>query len=148
MKLQVSAIKEGTVIDHIPIKNVFKVIDILNLKEHEGIVSVVTNLTSKKLGKKGMVKIGGKSLTETEVSKISIIAPKATINIIKDYKVKKKVNVKIPEKFVDVIKCSNPKCITNAEKVGTKFNIEKEHPLKARCHYCERSIESPDIELL
>ena len=117
MKLQVSAIKEGTVIDHIPIKNVFKVIDILNLKEHEEVVSVAANLPSKKLGKKGMVKIGGKSLSDSEVSKISVIAPRATINIIKDYKVKKKMNVKLPEEFVDVIKCSNPKCITNSESV-------------------------------
>ena len=148
MKLQVSAIKEGTVIDHIPIKNVFKVIDILNLKEHEEVVSVAANLPSKKLGKKGMVKIGGKSLSDSEVSKISVIAPRATINIIKDYKVKKKMKVKLPEEFVDVIKCSNPKCITNAESVGTKFSIEKENPLKVRCLYCERSVESPDIEVL
>lgn len=148
MKLKVNAIREGTVIDHIPAENVFKVVDILGLKSHDNIVSVATNLPSKKLRKKGIVKVGGKSLTEAEVNKIAVVAPKATINIIKDYKVKKKESVKTPEEFIDVIKCSNPKCITNTEKVKTKFSVERKDPLKARCHYCERTFESADIELL
>jgi aspartate carbamoyltransferase regulatory subunit len=97
--------------------------------------------------KKGIVKVGGKFLTEAEVDKISIIAPRATINIIKDFKVKKKEKVKTPEEFIDVIKCSNPKCVTNTEKVKTKFSVEKKDPLKVRCLYCERSFDS-DIELL
>ena len=148
MKLKVSAIREGTVIDHIPAENVFKVVDILDLKKHDNIVSVATNLQSKTAGKKGIVKVGGKSLTEAEVNKISIIAPNATINIIKDYKVKKKETVKTPEEFNNVVKCSNPKCVTNAEKVKTRFTVENKEPLKVRCHYCERTAESPDIELL
>lgn len=148
MKEKISTIREGTVIDHIPPENVFKVVDILNLKKHDNVVSVATNLTSKKMGRKGIVKVGGKSLTEDEVSKILIVAPNATISIIKDYKVKKKEQVKVPDEFVGVIKCSNPDCITNSDKVETIFNVEGKNPLKARCHYCERSIESPDIELL
>lgn len=149
MKLKVSAIKEGTVIDHIPAEGVFKVVDILDLKNHDNIVSVAANLQSKTAsGKKGIVKVGGKSLTEAEVNMISVIAPNATINIIKDFKVKKKEKVKLPEEFIGVIKCSNPRCITNVERVTTKFSIEKQNPLKVRCHYCERSVESPDIEVL
>ncbi|MBW2980433.1 aspartate carbamoyltransferase regulatory subunit [Candidatus Woesearchaeota archaeon] len=147
-ELKVSAIREGTVIDHIPAENAFKVVDILDLEGHDNIVSLVTNLPSKKLGKKGIVKVGGKSLTEAEVNKISIVAPNATINIIKDYKVKKKETVKIPEEFNTVVKCSNPKCITNAEKVKTRFTVESKEPLKVRCHYCERTMKSPNIELL
>lgn len=148
MKLKVSAIREGTVIDHIPAENVFKVVDILDLENHDSIVSVATNLQSKTAGKKGIVKVGGKSLTEAEVNKISIVAPKATINIIKDYKVKKKEKVKLPEEFVGVLKCSNPKCITNAETVKTKFTVESKEPLKVRCYHCERTMKSPNIELL
>ncbi len=147
-ELKVSAIKEGTVIDHIPSENVFKVVDILNLKEHDGVVSVAANLTSKTVGKKGIVKVGGKSLSEDEVSKISIVAPKATINIIKEFQVKKKEKVKIPEKFVGVIICSNPNCITNKENVKTSFSVENDDPIRVRCAHCERTMESPNIDVI
>ncbi|MCH8329655.1 MAG: aspartate carbamoyltransferase regulatory subunit [Nanoarchaeota archaeon] len=147
-QLSVSAIKEGTVIDHIPSNATLKVVDILDLKGIRSIISIVTNLTSKKMGKKGIIKVGGKNLTKEEVDKIALIAPNATVNIIKDYDVKQKIKVTIPETINKIIKCSNPNCMTNNEKVTTKFYVLNKNPLKVRCHYCERNMDKEDISLL
>lgn len=147
-ELSVSAIKEGTVIDHIPSKSTFKVVEILKLEGHRNVISIATNLSSKNIGKKGIVKVGGKSLTQEEVDKIALIAPNATVNIIKDYEVKKKLKVSVPKKLENIIKCSNPNCITNNEKTDTKFHVVKKEPIKVKCDYCERFMEKEDIKLV
>ena len=147
-ELNISAIDEGTVIDHIPTDATFKVAEILDLENHKGVVSIATNLQSKSIGKKGIVKVGGKSLTQDEVNKIAIVAPDATVNIIKNYDVKEKIKVKTPDVIDNVVKCSNPVCITNNEHVPTKFYVAKKDPLKIKCHYCERSMGKEDIEII
>ena len=147
-ELKISAINEGTVIDHIPTYATFKVVGILNLINHEGIVSIATNLQSAKIGKKGIIKVGGKSLTQEEVNKIAIVAPDATVNIIKNYGVKEKIKIKMPDVIDNVVKCSNPVCITNNEQVATKFYVTKKDPLKIKCHYCERIMGKEDIEIV
>jgi len=144
----VSAIKDGTVVDHIPGNVAFKVVEILDLKGIRGIISVATNLTSKKTGKKGIIKISGKDLTKEEVDKIALIAPDATVNIIKNYYVKEKIKVTLPPIINKIIKCSNPNCITNVEKTATKFYVLGKEPLKVKCHYCERNMNKEDISLL
>ena len=147
-ELKISAIDEGTVIDHIPSDSTFKVAEILNLENHKGIVSIATNLQSKRIGKKGIVKVGGKSLTQEEVNKIAIVAPDATVNIIKNYYVKEKIKVKSPDVIDNVVKCSSPVCVTNNEKVNTRFYVVKKDPLKIKCHYCERGMGKEDIEII
>jgi aspartate carbamoyltransferase regulatory subunit len=148
-ELNISAIKDGTVIDHIPSNVALKVIDILDIKGIRGMISIATNLTSKSIGKKGIIKISGKDLTKEEVDKIALIAPNATVNIIKNYDVKQKIKVTIPSTINKIIKCSNPNCITNNEKnVATKFYVLDKGPLKVKCHYCERNMEKEDISLL
>jgi len=147
-ELKVPAIKEGTVIDHIPSRETFKVMRILDLREFNQRISVALNLKSKALGKKGIIKVGKRLLTQDEVNKIAILAPKATVNIIKDYKVKEKITVDIPEEIHNIIKCSNPKCITNNEKVKTTFRILNKSPLQVLCTHCERVMESKDITLI
>jgi len=147
-ELNISAIEEGTVIDHIPTDATFKVADILNLDKHNGVVSIATNLHSKRIGSKGIVKVAGKSLTHDEVNKIAIVAPDATVNIIKNFNVKEKIKVKTPDILENVIRCSNPVCITNSEQVNTKFYVVKKDPLKVKCHYCERVMAKEDIEIV
>ena len=147
-ELTISAIKDGTVIDHIPSDAAFKVAKILDLAGVTGIISVATNLSSKTMGKKGIIKVGGKSLTKDEADKIALIAPNATVNIIKDYDVKQKIKVEIPSIINRIIKCSNPNCITNNEKIPTKFYVLRKEPLRVKCHYCERNMEKEDITLL
>lgn len=146
-ELSVSAIKDGTVIDHIPSNSTFKILEILNLESHKNIISIATNLTSKKIGKKGIVKVADRTLSQDEVDKIALVAPNATVNIIKNYEVKKKLRVSVPEKLENIIKCSNPNCITNHEKITNKFYIIKKNPLKVKCHYCERIMDKEDIKL-
>ncbi|MAH33466.1 aspartate carbamoyltransferase regulatory subunit [archaeon] len=147
-ELSVAAIKEGTVIDHIPADASFKVAAILKLRKDPNMVSIATNLNSKSLGKKGIVKVSNKNLTEEEVNKIAVVAPNATVNIIKDYKVKEKIKVNLQKVIENVIRCSNPVCITNHESISTIFNVEKENPLQVRCHYCERVMGKEDIKLI
>ncbi len=147
-ELNISAIDEGTVIDHIPTDATFKVAEILQLEKHNGVVSIATNLQSKRIGKKGIVKVGGKSLTQEEVNKIAIVAPDATVNIIKNYNVKEKIKVKAPDVIDDVVKCSNPVCVTNSEKISTRFYVVKKDPLKIKCHYCERGMGKEDLVII
>ncbi len=147
-ELKVPAIKEGTVIDHIPSRVTFKVMRILDLREFNHTVSVAINLKSKALGKKGIIKVGNRFLTQDEVNKIAILAPNATVNIIKNYEVKEKIKVEIPEEFINIIKCSNPNCITNNEKIKTLFHVINKAPLQVICHHCERVMEANEITLI
>jgi aspartate carbamoyltransferase regulatory subunit len=147
-EVSISAIKDGTVIDHIPSDAAFEVAEILNLNGIRSVVSVATNLASKKMGKKGIIKIGDKNLTKEEVDKIAIIAPDATVNIITNYEVRQKIKVSLPQTINKIVKCSNPNCITNNEKVMTKFSVIGKNPLKVRCNYCERDMGKEDITLV
>jgi len=147
-ELNITAMKEGTVIDHIPARTVFKVLRILNPQEHSNMLVVATNLKSKSLGKKGIIKIEGRFLTQDEVNKIALLASKATVNIIKDYEVSQKINIKIPNEFLGIINCSNPKCITNDEAVKTHFHVKQEDPLRVICHHCERIMKEEEIKIL
>jgi aspartate carbamoyltransferase regulatory subunit len=146
--LKISAIKEGTVIDHISTLNTFKVAELLNLKDGQNVVTVGVNFESKRLGRKGVIKIGGRFLTKQEVDRIALVAPEANINIIKGYDVTRKFSVKIPDVIHGIIKCANPDCITNREPAKTKFHVLSRNPLKVRCHYCERVAEKENIELV
>ncbi len=145
-KLRVDAIKEGTVIDHIPANKALDVIKILALKETD-VITIGTNFPSKKHTKKDIIKIENKELTEQEVNKIALIAPNASLNIIKNYKVVKKIKVSLPEVLEGIIRCPNPNCITNKESVTSRFFVVSKKPVKVRCAYCERIFSSDEIEL-
>ncbi len=147
-ELKISAIKEGTVIDHISPENTFKVAEFLDLKKRKDLVMIGANLFSQKLDRKGVIKIGNNTPTKREMNKIALIAPEANLNIIKDYNVVRKEKIKIPEVIEEIIDCPNPNCITNAEKCRTRFYVLTMKPLKLRCHYCERVMESSDIEVV
>lgn len=145
--LSVSAIKHGTVIDHIRSEATLKVLEILKLKDVGEIISVAYNLKSKRMGKKGIIKVGGKSLSRKEIQKIALIAPDSTMSIIENYKVKEKMKLEIPEEITGVAKCINPNCVTNAESVKTIFRIVRREPLVVRCHHCERDMAREDLIL-
>jgi len=146
-ELKIPALRNGTVIDHLPSKVTFKVMRMLQLRDYEHTITVAINLPSIKIGKKGIIKISDRYLTKEEVNKVAILAPKATVSIIKDYNIKEKIRVKFPDIIENIVKCSNPKCITNNEDVTTHFKMVSEKPLMIRCHYCERSMSREDITL-
>ncbi len=149
-ELQVSAIKNGTVIDHIASENTFRVFQILNLEHIKEQVYLGTNLESKKLGKKGIIKISGKFFDPEEINKIALVAPHATLIEIKDYEVTKKEKITLPESIEKIVKCLNPKCVTNNQDVPTKFKLITDYHGKTKlsCHYCEKTMAQEDIWFL
>jgi len=145
--LRVSKIKDGTVIDHITAGHALEVLQILGVTSQvKGVVTVGMNVPSKTLGLKDMVKIEGRELKSEEVDKIALLAPHASINIIRDYEVVDKQLVRLPKVIRDTVKCANPACISNSkEPVKSTFYVENEEPLQLRCHYCGYIMEKQDI---
>ena len=141
-ELKIPLIKDGTVIDHITAGNAVKVLHILGIpRSSSSIVSVAMNVKSR-FGKKDIVKVENRELDPNEVNKISLIAPKATINFIRDYEVAKKHRVKLPDEIIGIVSCANPTCVSNAkEPVKSRFKIINKDPPKVKCYYCERELE-------
>ena len=138
-ELVVSALENGTVLDHIPAENVYKALDILNLKGIENQITIGINLTSKVHGKKGIIKIADKFFEDDELNKLALIAPKATVNVIKDFKVVEKKTLVMPKEVIGIAKCRNPKCVTNHQPIKTRFaTVEKNNEIQLLCHFCEK----------
>jgi aspartate carbamoyltransferase regulatory subunit len=144
-ELLVRKIENGTVIDHIPAGFGLKVASLLNLEKTHSTSVILMNVESKKLGKKDVVKVENRELTEKEVSKIALIAPSATLNIIRDWKVVEKKQISLPKILEEVIKCPNKNCITNYEEINSKFIVEEKEPLKLRCYFCERVFTREEV---
>jgi len=147
-QLSVSAIESGTVIDHIPASSLFKVIKILRLDSIPNQVTFGTNLESKTDGKKAIIKIANMFFEKEDINRIALVAPKAKLNIIKDYEVVEKKVVEVPDHIVAIARCMNPKCITNFEKVTTKFKVVSKKPLALKCHYCEKITDQERLEII
>lgn len=147
-ELEVSAIKNGTVIDHIPAEATFKIVQILNLNEHPSALTIGTNLESKTLGKKGIIKIADRYISDEEIGRLSVVAPNVTLNIIRDYQIVQKKYVQYPKQIIGVVRCSNPKCITNHQPVPTKMEVFDYSQKSLRCVYCERVMQQNEVELL
>lgn len=150
-ELKISSIKNGTVIDHIKRGQALNVLRVLGVDEDsEEVVSVAMNVKSKKLGKKDIVKVEGKELSEEEAAVISLISPDTTLNLIKDYEVKEKKKLSLPNSITGVLKCTNPNCVTNAgEPIKTDFEIRrKEKNYRLKCSYCGTLISGEITEHL
>ncbi|MBU0596691.1 aspartate carbamoyltransferase regulatory subunit [Patescibacteria group bacterium] len=144
--LLVSAIKKGTVIDHIVKGQAIKIIKLLNLASHDKRVTLGLNLPSKTQHHKDLIKVEGRELTPAEANSVAILTPQATINIIDDYRVVKKFTCKLPEKIKHIIVCPNPQCITNHEEMDTNFQVNQEKKqVKLQCHYCEKKFNQDEI---
>ncbi|AGK61198.1 aspartate carbamoyltransferase, regulatory subunit [Archaeoglobus sulfaticallidus PM70-1] len=141
--LVISKIKDGTVIDHITPGLAILVLKILGIKPKSSeAVSMAMNVESAKMGKKDIVKVEGKYIGDQELNKIALIAPEATINLIQNYEIIRKFNVKPPEVVENIIKCPNPNCISNSnEPIKSRFRIFlDESRVKAVCDYCGRKL--------
>ena len=147
-ELKVSAIKSGTVIDHIPANNLFKVIKILGLAKMEKQVTFGTNLDSKKLGKKAIIKLSDKFFEDAEINRLILVAPEARLNIIKNYHVVEKKQVEVPDKIIGISKCVNPKCITNHENVTPKFQVISKKEVALKCLYCEKITDEDNFVII
>lgn len=147
-ELAVAALQNGTVIDHIPSESLFSVVNLLGIQSLKNSVTIGFNLDSKRMGTKGIIKIADVSLPEATLNRIALIAPNAVINVIQDYEVVDKHKVVLPDDLVNIVKCNNPKCITNNEPMATLFHIvDKEHGV-LKCHYCEKEQYMSKVELV
>ncbi len=146
-ELRVQKIKEGTVIDHISAGCSLSVLKILGIMGREdNIVSIVMNVSSHSLGRKDIVKVEGRELNPEELDKIALVAPRSTINIVRNYVVVEKQKPRLPKMIKGIVKCANVTCISNSnEPADSMFYVENDDPLRLRCYYCSRYLEKDDI---
>jgi aspartate carbamoyltransferase regulatory subunit len=147
-ELQVAALENGTVIDHIPCNKVFTVVNLLGLQNSDSKITIGNNLNSKKLGRKGLIKVADRFFTNEEISRISVVAPSVKLNIIRNYEVIEKKTVEMPKELRGIVKCANPKCITNNEPMMTVFHVVDKESRLYKCHYCEKEQSLDDMTLL
>ena len=151
-ELRVTPICNGTVIDHISPGRALDVLRIIAItgKGLSSTVSVVMHVPSGGSGWKDIVKVEDRELLPGEVSKITLVAPDVTINIIRNYEVAKKYRPTAPDEVVGLVRCANPSCITNKarEPVESKFKVLSRKPVKLRCRYCERVLTEVTPQLL
>ena len=147
-ELKVAALKNGTVIDHIPADKLFKVVSILHLDSCSNQITLANNLESAKIGSKGLIKISERALPEDETNKIALIAPNAKINIIRDFVVVEKRPLILPEEIREIVQCTNPVCITNNQPVTTRFHVQNQNgQIVLKCHYCEREVVQEKVKI-
>ena len=147
-ELQVAALQNGTVIDHIPTDKVFTIVSLLGLKNSELNITIGNNLPSKKLGKKGIIKVADRFFSDEEISRLSVVAPNAQLNIIHNYEVVEKKQVIMPDVVKGIVKCGNPKCITNNEPMTTIFHVVCKENGILKCHYCEKEQNKDKVKLV
>ena len=145
---QVAAIKNGTVIDHIPAEKTYQVVNLLQLETLETPVTIGYNYPSNKIGRKGIIKVSDKFFTDEEISRLSVVAQNVVLKIIHDYEVVEKKTVKTPDELRGIVKCNNPKCITNNEPMNTVFHVVNKEKGILKCHYCDKEQFIEKVELV
>ena len=140
-------ITDGTVIDHITPGFALDVMKILGINGKDGeVVSIAMNVESKRQSNKDIVKIQNRELKPAEVDKIALIAPSATINIIRNYEVASKKHVELPSTIRGILKCDNPSCVSNSrEPVEPQFAVDRREPIRLRCYFCGHIMEREDV---
>ncbi len=135
----VPALRNGTVIDHIPSDKFFQVVSILHLDSLKSEMIFGHNVGSLKMpGGKSIIKISDRYFSDEELNQISVVVPNVTLNVIKEYEVCEKRQVVLPDELHGIVKCANPKCITNHEPMTTRFKVTDKEKGTIRCHYCEK----------
>ena len=147
-QLMVAAIENGTVIDHIPAEKLFAVVDLLHLERITSAVTIGYNLQSQELGTKSIIKIADKFFTDEELNQLAVICPNLTLCIIRDYEIVEKRTVDLPNELFGIVKCTNPKCITNNEPMRTHFHVHGTKRNALKCHYCNTVISLDDVQLI
>ncbi len=146
--LIVAALRNGTVIDHIPTNKLFTVVQLLELDKSNDSVTIGNNYSSKRLGKKGLIKVADRFFTDDEISRLAVVCPNIRLCIINDYEVVEKKEVRLPEKLTNVVRCANPVCITNNEPMKTIFNVTDKERGIVKCHYCGKEQCIENIKLI
>ena len=138
-KLQVEAIKRGTVIDHIPAQIGFKLLTLFRLTETDQRITIGLNLPSGALGRKDLIKIENTFLTDDQINQLAVYAPHATVNRIDDYNVVAKIVPTLPDRIERVLTCPNSNCISRSEPVCSSLQVRKRaESVLLKCKYCEK----------
>lgn len=148
-ELMVAAIKNGTVIDHIPSSKLFEVVNLLHLEQIDNSsIMMGYNLQSKKHGTKSIIKVSDKFFTDAELNQLSVVAPNVSLCVIRDYEVVEKKTATTPDTLHGIVRCNNPKCITNNEPMQTVFHaVDKANGI-LKCHYCEKEQDIEKVKLV
>lgn len=147
-EMLVAAIKNGTVIDHIPSSKLFQVVSLLHLEEIPSSIMVGYNLKSNKMKRKSIIKVANKYFSDAELNLLSVVAPNVSLCIIKDYEVVEKKCVTLPDEIKGTVKCGNPQCITNNEPMDTLFHVKDREAGTIQCHYCEKEQKLEHVKLV
>ncbi len=144
-EMQVAAIENGTVIDHIPSDKVFQVVNLLHLDELTSPVTIGVNFSSKVMGSKGIIKIADRFFNDAELNQLAVVCQSMTLCVIRNYEIVEKKHIALPEELVGIVRCNNPKCITNNEPMRTRFRAAGQ---TLKCHYCNNSIDLSEVSLI
>lgn len=146
--LSVSAIKNGTVIDHIRVGDALRIIHLFRLLNDKNKITVGLNLTSHRLGLKDLIKIENRLLTQEEANQIAIFAPEATFNIVNNFVVTEKIMICLPASICNIFRCPNANCVTYHEKTDNIFYVsEHGKQVELICHYCEKSFDRDQVKI-
>ena len=147
--LKVQPIRNGTVIDHLRAGAGLKILDILDVAGTGNTVSLLINVLSSKQGRKDIIKIEDRELTESETERIALLSPGAHVNIIRNSSVAEKTAVEIPEEVAGVARCPNTNCISNNERGATsRLLLGSREPLQLACAYCARLVAEEELQFL
>lgn len=147
-ELAVAALRNGIVIDHIPSRVLFKCVKILGLENLDTQLTIGNNLNSSKLEAKGIIKVADVFFPEQTLNRIALLAPTAVVNTINDFEVVEKKQVTLPDTIVGIVKCDNPKCISNNEPMYTRFSVVNREPVIIKCHYCSHTVKADKATIL
>jgi aspartate carbamoyltransferase regulatory subunit len=138
-KLQVEAIQDGSVIDHIPAQQGVKILKFFKFTQTNEKITIGLNLSTHDGDVKDLIKVENTFISDAQANQLALFAPNATINQIKDFKVVNKFQVQLPSAFIGVLSCPNSNCISHNEPVNTQFYVKNNLQLKLKCHYCEKT---------
>jgi len=143
----VAALRHGTVVDHLNAGTGLKALEVLGIPPDAAALLGI-QLVSEKLGRKDILKIADLEITPEEIHKLALFGPHATVSFIRDFQVYRKVKVTLPDDIRGIVRCPNPNCVTNHEKVTTRFAVISRDRLITRCHYCERRVYEHELEVV
>jgi aspartate carbamoyltransferase regulatory subunit len=144
---QVAALRHGTVVDHLNPGTALKALEVLGLPQ-DGPALLGIHLVSEKLGRKDILKLSGVEIPPDEIARLALFGPSVTVCYIRDYRVVRKVKATLPDDLLGLLRCPNPNCITNHERVKTRFGVKHRSPLLVRCHFCERLVHEVELQLI
>ena len=143
---QVASLRHGTVVDHLNPGMALKALEVLGIPA-TGAALLGINLESPKMERKDILKLENVEISEADVARLALFGPQATVSWIREYRVVRKVQAKLPDTIAGILRCPNPGCISNHEKIESRFGVERRRPLLVRCGYCERAIEEAEFVL-